>query len=594
MNPELDRFNLTGPSPVAVLARRFRDALEAAFGAQYRWVDPAIRPSQHADLQANVALALAKVLERNPREVARELVDRLDVDDVVSAVEISGPGFINLTLSGEWIAEQLQRIAADERLRVLRAVQPQKVVVEYSSPNVAKVMHVGHLRTTIVGDAIARILEFLGHEVVRDNHIGDWGTPFGMLIEHLLDFEGGTDAGLRAFVSDTGAFYKAANARFKSDEGFAGRSRRRLVALQQGDDETLRYWQRLVDVSLRSYNALYERLGVRLTADEAMGESFYNGLLPEIVDELEQRRLAVPSEGALCVFLSDFKGRDGKAKAVIVRKSDGGYNYTTTDLATIAYRVAVLRADRVVYVVGDEQKEHFELLFAVAEKADLLLGGTVLEHAKIGMVTDPATGGKLKSRSGDAVPLSALLDGAYERAAAKFDESGRGERFDAETREAIIRDVAIGAVKFADLLVARSSKYPFDLERMIAFTGRSAGFVQYAGVRMKSVLRKGGLTPESATGPIVIGTEEERNLALHLLDFGITLEEAGAAAAPHLVAEYLYGLATRYTAFYEACPVLKEGVDEETRASRLALCAVTLRTLVTGLELLGVPAPDQM
>ncbi|MEU9843327.1 arginine--tRNA ligase [Actinomadura sp. NPDC048032] len=594
MMPDQDRLNITGPSPVDVLTRKFKDAIAAAFGQEHWRTDPVIRRGKQADLQANVALMLAKNLNLDSRVVAQRIVDHLDVGDVVSEVRISGPGFINLTLSDEWITEQLRRISADERLRVLSAPRPERIVVEYSSPNVAKVMHVGHLRTTIVGDAVARILEFLGHEVIRDNHIGDWGTPFGMLIEHLLDFEGGTDAGLDAFVSDTGAFYKAANAKFVSDEEFAGRSRRRLVALQRGDDETLRYWQLLVDVSLRSYNALYERLGVRLTADDAKGESFYNEILPEIVDELEQRRLAVPSEGALCVFLPDFKGRDGEDKAVIVRKSDGGYNYTTTDLATIVYRVAVLRADRVVYVVGDEQTEHFELLFAVAEMADFLLRGTVLEHAKIGMVTDPATGGKLKSRSGDAVPLSALLDGAYERAAAKFDESGRGERFDAATRAAIIRDVAVGAVKFADLLVARSSKYPFDLERMIAFTGRSAGFVQYAGVRMKSVLRKAGLTPESATGPIVIGTEEERNLALHLLDFGITLEEAGAAAAPHLVAEYVYGLATRYTAFYEACPVLKEGVDEETRASRLALCAVTLRTLVTGLELLGVPSPDRM
>lgn len=607
MNHVQNRFNVAGPSPVPMLYDRFRAALVAAFGRDHWRTDPVLRPSQHADLQANVAMVLAKEprrkakergcdakeLDRISREMAQKIVDRLYVADFVEKVWISGRGFINLTLKDEWIAKELQRISADERLLVPVTLQPQRVVVEYSSPNVAKVMHVGHLRTTIVGDAIARILEFLGHDVIRDNHIGDWGTPFGMLIEHLLDFEAGTDAGLRAFVNDTGAFYKAAHAKFKSDEEFAGRARRRLVALQNGDEETLRYWRLLVDVSMRSYNSLYERLGVKLTDDDVKGESFYNEILPQIVDELVTNRHAVTSEGALCVFLPEFKGRDGGPKPVIVRKSDGGYNYTSTDLATLVYRIDALEVDRVVYVVGDEQTEHFEQLFAIAQRAGFLSRGTVLEHAKIGMVTDPATGGKLKSRSGEAVKLSDLLDGAYERAAAAFDKTGRGRRFDSATRAAIISDVAKGAVKFADLLVARSSKYPFDLDRMIAFTGKSAGFVQYAGVRMKSVLRKGGLTPESAMGPITIGAEEERNLALHLLDFGITLEEAGAAAEPHRLAGYLYDLATLYTAFHENCPVLK-APDEETKASRQALCAVTLRTLVTGLDLLGVPAPDRM
>ncbi|GGU07907.1 arginine--tRNA ligase [Actinomadura citrea] len=602
MNPGQLRFTEPGPSPVPLLADRFRAALSAAFGRKYGGVDPLIRPSQHADLQANVAMALAKDLDqrdpreqkRDPREVAQEIVDRLYVEDVVSEVRISGPGFINMTLSDEWIVAQLKRISADERLAVRAAALPQRVVVEFSSPNVAKVMHVGHLRTTIVGDAIARILEFLGHDVIRDNHIGDWGTPFGMLIEYLLDFEGGTGAGLDAFVSDTGAFYKAAHARFESDEEFAGRARRRLVALQAGDEATLRYWRRLVDVSMRSYNALYERLGVKLTDDDVKGESFYNEILPQVVDELEANRLAVPSDGALCVFLPEFRGRDGGPKPVIVRKSDGGYNYTTTDLATILYRVDELHANRIIYVVGDEQTEHFELLFAIAQRANFLFSGAVLEHAKIGLVTDPRTGSKLKSRSGEAVKLSELLDGATERATAALIESGRGEMFDEATRAAIIDAVAVGAVRFADLLVARDSKYPFDLDRMIAFTGKSAGFVQYAGVRMKSVLRKGGLTPESAVAPILIGAKEERDLALHLLDFGITLEQAGAAAEPHQLAGYLYELARFFTAFYEACPVLKDGIDEETRASRMALCAVTLRTLVTGLDLLGVPAPDRM
>ncbi|WP_433466821.1 arginine--tRNA ligase [Spirillospora sp. CA-128828] len=592
MNPERPRFTVTGPSPVLVLTERLQAVLSEAFGREYASTDPAIRPSNYADLQADVAMALAKPLGYNPRVVAREIVGRLDVADVVSDIAISGRGFINLTLSDEWIAAQVQRISADLRLLVPIAEQPLRIVTEYSSPNIAKVMHVGHLRSTVVGDAIARVLDFLGHDVILVNHIGDWGTPFGKLIEYLLDHEGGPDAGADAFVSDPGAFYKAADAKDKSDEEFAGRARRRLVALQTGDEETLRYWRLLVDVSMRSYNSLYERLGVQLTDDHVKAESFYNGELALTVDALVGHNLAFVSDGALCAFPPGFKGQDGGPKAVIVRKSDGGYLYTTTDLAAIRYRIGVEHADRVVYVVGAEQTEHFELLFAIAEMAGWLPEGVVLEHAKIGLVTGP-DGRKLKSRSGEAVKLSELLDQAYERANAVFDEIRHDAPIDSATRAAIVSDVAIGAVKFADLLVARDKQYTFDLGRMVSFTGKSAGSVQYAVVRMKSVLRKAGRTPETATGPIVIGTTEERALALHLLDFGTTLEQAGAAAEPHLLAGYLYELAKHYTAFHENCPVLK-APDEETRASRLALCAVTLRTLVTGLSLLGVPTPDRM
>ncbi|NDU74882.1 arginine--tRNA ligase [Actinomadura sp. DSM 109109] len=590
------RFTVPKPpavSPVALLTDRFRAALVAAFGQEAGDIDPAIRRSQHADYQADFAPALGKELRRNPREVAKEVVDRLFVADLGAAVEISGPGFINLTLSDEWIAEQIRRLLADERLLVPVAEQPQRILVEYSSPNVAKVMHAGHLRTTIVGDALARILAHLGHDVIRDNHIGDWGTPFGMIIEHLLDFEGGTEAGTGAFVSDPGAFYKAASKRFTSDAEFAGRARKRLVALQSGDEETLRYWRLLVDESMHSYNALYERLGVLLTDEDVRGESFYNDVLAEVVDELESIGLLVESEGALCVRLSDFTGRDGEDKVVIVRKSDGGYNYTTTDLATILYRVDALRVDRVVYVVGDDQIEHFELLFAIARRAGFVPEGIVLEHARIGMVCGP-DGKKLKSRQGEAVKLSDLLDEAEKRAAAEFDESGRGERFDAATRRAVIDDVAVGAVKFADLKARRNSPYVFDIDTMVSFNGKTAGFAQYALVRLKSLFRSAEVDPESVTGPFEIGVKEERDLALHLLDFGVTLEEAGAAAEPHLLANYVYELARLTTAFYEACPVLKEGVDEETRASRLTLCAAVLRTLATGLDLLGIPAPDRM
>ena len=580
------------PDPQLVLAARVQDALAAAFGPSYADTDPVIRPSQFADLQANVALPLAKKLGRKPREVAGEIVERLEVDDLTSKVEVSGPGFINITLKDAWIAEQAQQVLQDERLGVPRVEHPQRTVVEYSSPNVAKEMHVGHLRTTIVGDAVARILEFLGHEVIRDNHIGDWGTPFGMLIEHLLDL--GEDAAARddSSVSDLTAFYQAARAKFDTDEGFADRSRRRVVALQAGDPETLRLWRILVDVSKRYFNTVYERLGITLTDDDIKGESFYNDLLAPTVKELEDKGIAVVSDGALCAFPPGFTGREGEPLPVIIRKSDGGYNYSTTDLATVRYRVDTVRADRMIYVVGAPQALHFQMVFAVARMAGWLNDEVVAQHAEIGNVL--GTDGKiLRTRAGGTVKLVELLDEAVERAAVEYDKIQRDEELDDRTRAAIVEAVGIGAVKYADLSVARDSEYVFDFDRMIAFRGNTGPYLQYAAARIRSIFRRGGLAPEDATGPIVLGHQTERALALHLLGFGAALEQAAANAEPHRLASYVFELASVYTAFHENCPVLK-APDERTRASRLALCAATLRTLVTGLGLLGVPTPERM
>ncbi|MBX6769440.1 MAG: arginine--tRNA ligase, partial [Actinomadura rubrobrunea] len=374
------------PDPQLVLAARVRDALAAVLGPSYADADPVIRPSQFADLQANVALALAKKAGRKPRELADEIVAHLDTGDVIAKVEVSGPGFINLTLSDAWIAEQTAQMLADERLGVPPVESPQKVIVEYSSPNVAKEMHVGHLRTTIVGDSIARILEFLGHRVVRDNHIGDWGTPFGMLIEHLLDL--GEDAAERddSSVADLTAFYQAARQKFDGDPDFAERSRQRVVRLQAGDPETLRLWRILVDVSKRYFNTVYKRLGVTLTDDDIKGESFYNDMLGPTVQELEDKGIAVVSDGALCAFPPGFTGREGEPLPVIIRKRDGGYNYSTSDLATVRYRVDVERADRVIYVVGAPQALHFQMVFAVARMAGWLNDEVRAEHAQIGNV----------------------------------------------------------------------------------------------------------------------------------------------------------------------------------------------------------------
>ncbi|MFB4296410.1 arginine--tRNA ligase [Actinomadura sp. NTSP31] len=580
------------PDPQLVLAARVQDALSAAFGPSYADADPVIRPSQFADLQANVALPLAKKLGRKPRDVADEIVKNLDVAGVVSDVQVSGPGFINLTLSDAWIAGQAQRALEDDRLGVPATDAPQKVVVEYSSPNVAKEMHVGHLRTTIVGDAIARILAFLGHHVVRDNHVGDWGTPFGMLIEHLLDL--GEDAAARgdSSVSDLTAFYQAARQKFDGDEKFADRSRSRVVALQAGDPETLRLWNVLVDVSKDYFNSVYRRLGVTLTDDDIKGESFYNDLLAPTVQELEDKGIAVVSDGALCAFPPGFTGREGEPLPVIIRKSDGGYNYSTTDLATIRYRMDTEHVDRMIYVVGTPQSLHFQMVFAVARTAGWLTEGVQAEHAQIGNVL--GTDGKiLRTRAGGTVKLAELLDEAVERAGVVFDDIQHDEPFDDATRAAIVQDVGIGAIKYADLSVARDSEYVFDFDRMISFNGKTGPYLQYAAARIRSIFRKGGLSPDEATGPITLTDPAERALALQLLGFGAALEQAGDTAEPHKLATYVYSVADAYTTFYENCPVLK-APDEETKASRLALCAATLRTLTTGLALLGVPTPERM
>ncbi|MCW2948061.1 MAG: Arginine--tRNA ligase, partial [Actinoallomurus sp.] len=533
------------PDPQHVLASRVQAALGAAFGEPD--ADPVIRPSQFADFQANVALPLAKKLGRKPRDIAAEIVEHLDVSDMCEEVEISGPGFINLTLKSEWIAGRAQAMHGDDRLSVEPAEAPRTTVVEYSSPNVAKEMHVGHLRTTNVGDAVARVLEFLGHHVVRDNHLGDWGTQYGMLIEHLLDVGEESDEGL-LLETDPNAFYQAARARFDSDEKFTERARRRLVSLQAGDPETMRHWQRLVDLSKVYLHMIYGRLGVTLTDDDIRGESFYNDMLADTADELAARGIATISEGALCAFPPGFTGRDGDPLPVIIRKSDGGYNYSTSDLATIRYRVDKLTADRMIYMVGSQQALHFQMVFAVARMAGWLPEHVVAEHAQIGSVL--GSDGKIfRTRSGKSIKLTELLDEAVERAGAAFDDVPHDEPFDEVTRRQVVEAVGIGAVKYADLSVARDSEYVFDFDRMISFRGNTGPYLQYATARIHSIFRKGGTAPEQAAGPITLGHDAERALALHLLGFGGALEVAAQATEPHRLCAYLFDLASAYTTF---------------------------------------------
>jgi arginyl-tRNA synthetase len=584
--------------PQQVLAQRVHDAIVASFGPEYGDADPLIRPSSFADFQANVALPLGKRLGRPPRQVASELTARLHVTDMCAEPEVSGPGFINFTLRDDWIAAQASRMLGDPRLGLAPAAIPQTVVVEYSSPNVAKEMHVGHLRTTIVGDAIARVLEFAGHRVIRDNHVGDWGTPFGMLIEHLLDV-GADSAEAELLTTDPNAFYQAARRKFDTDPAFTERARSRLVRLQAGDPDTLAIWQRLVDISRGYLHQIYARLGVSLTDDDIRGESFYNDMLADTVGELEERGIATQSEGALCAFPAGFTGREGRPLPLIIRKSDGGYNYASTDLAAVRYRVDKLSADRSIYVVGSEQALHFQMVFAVAREAGWIPAGTSFEHAQIGMVLGQ-DGNRLKTREGETPKLSGLLQEGVDRARGILDEVDAASRFEEAELAAVAEAVGIGAVKYADLSTARESAYLFDWDRMISFRGNTGPYLQYATARIRSIFRRAGTGTEAAGAEadargagVAVTAAPERALALRLLGFGAMVTQLGETAEPHRLCAYLFEVASLFTTFYEECPVLK-AEPQSLRVSRLALCALTLDVLTKGLDLLGVPVPERM
>ncbi len=573
--------------PQDVLAQRVRDALAAAFGAGEAATDPVIRPSQFADFQSNVALPLGKRLGRPPRAVAAELAEHLEVADLCASTEVSGPGFINFTLRDDWIASQAGVVLSDSRLGVPTAEPSQHVVVDYSAPNVAKEMHVGHLRTTVVGDAIVRTLEYLGHHVTRANHLGDWGTQFGMLIEHLLDV-GEETAEQQLSLGELTSFYQAARVKFDGDPAFADRARKRVVAMQSGDPETLRLWQMLIDDSKRYFNTIYQRLSITLTDADIFGESFYNPMLADVCEELEKAGVAVLSAGALCVFPPGFTGQDGAPVPLILRKSDGGYGYDATDMAAIRYRIRDLHVNRIIYLVASEQSLHFRMLFAAAKQAGWLTDEIRAEHAVIGLVTGP-DGKRLRTRSGEQIKLITLIDEAVERA-----ERVIADRYaDPELRAQIAEAVGIGALKYADLSVARDSGYVFDFDRMLALNGNTGPYLQYAAARIRSIFRKAGLDPAAAAGPITFSEPAERALALRMLEFGTAVEQVADTAEPHRLAVYLFDAASAFTTFYEQCPVLA-APTEAVRQSRLALSALTLRVLLTGLSLLGVQVPDRM
>ena len=541
--------------PLHILSTRLQAAFEAVAGRA--GVDPVIRPSEHADAQANGALALAKELGTKPREVAEAVLAACgDLTDICSSVEIAGPGFLNIVLSNEFLADLAASTAASERLGI-ETVTPRRIVVDYSAPNVAKEMHVGHLRTTVIGDALVRMLDFMGHEVIRENHIGDWGTPFGMLIEHLIDI-GEDTAADHLSLGDLDGFYKQARTKFDADEAFQDRARARVVQLQSGDSETRRMWRLLVDLSTRHFNAVYALLGVLLTDDDLMGESAYNDLLPGVITRLADLGLLQQSDGADVVFPPGYTNRDGDPLPLIVQKGQGGFNYATSDLACVIDRIERLKADLLLYVVGAPQAQHLSMVFDVARMA--------------GWLTEPA---EAVTRADDAI-------------------AEKNPNLAPTDRAVISRMVGIGAVKYADLSTDRVRDYVFDWERMLSFDGNTAPYLQYAHARICSIFRRAEIDRASMRGVRpVIEQPQEKALVLALLGFGSALSDTLEKYSPHRLCTYLYDLATTFTSFYEHCPVLKAD-DQATRTSRLALCDLTARTLQQGLALLGIESPEQM
>lgn len=569
------------------LAVRVVAAVRAAFDLEITLADALIRPSTRGgDYQCNAAMGLAKRLGRPSREVGDAIAAALDAADLVQAPEVAGPGFVNLTLRRDWLEQRLTGLSTDDRLGVAPVEQPRRHVVDYGGPNVAKEMHVGHLRSATIGDAVVRLLQFAGHETIRRNHLGDWGTPFGMLIEHLVE-EGWDRPGAEHSITDLNGFYQEARKKFDADRDFADRARRRVVALQGGDELTLRLWRELVDESQRHFDKVYSALGVQLTPADSYGESFYNPMLVDTVAELESKGLARTSDGALCAFPPGFTNRDGEPLPVIVRKRDGGYTYGTTDLAGVRYWAGERDAAELVYVIGSPQSQHLAMVFATAAQAGWLDGGHRATHVSFGSVLGE-DGGMLRTRSGDSVKLIDLLQEAVERAGAVVAER---TELDAETRPLVARAVGIGAVKYADLSSDRDKDYVFSWPKMLAMEGNTSVYLQYANTRIRSVLRRAGT--DTATGPVVLAEPAERALALALLRLPAAVHAALDAYAPHKLCGYLFDLASAFSGFYEQCPIIA-APDDAVRTSRLTLAALTSRVLVLGLDLLGIEAPERL
>lgn len=543
---------------------------------------------QHGDYQANCAMAAAKTMKTNPRELAAGILENLDLSDIAEHCDIAGPGFINIKLSAKWLSDQANALRQDTHRGIEQAQQPQVIVIDYSAPNLAKEMHVGHLRSSIMGDALARIFEAQGHQVIRQNHVGDWGTQFGMLITHLQD-QFAQDSNVK--LSDLEVFYRESKVRFDAEEEFANRARANVVKLQAGDADALDMWKRFIDISVAHSEEVYSKLNVTLKHSDIYAESAYNDALPGIIETLKEKGLAVESDGAQVVFIDGMTDKEGNPLGMIVQKSDGGFLYSTTDLAAVDYRCHTLKADRALYFIDARQSLHMKQVYAVSRQAGFATDHCTLEHHAFGTMMGE-DGKPFKTRSGDTIKLSALLDEAVVRAAKLLSDKS-SDLSPNEAAEAA-RKIGIGAVKYADLAKTRTNDYIFSWDSMLSFEGNTAPYLQYAYTRIKSIFRKADLDAGSVTGEITATEPAEKALALKLLQFGEAVDQVAIDAYPHQLCGYLYELSSLYMKFYEACPILHSDVEVDVRNSRLLLSDVTASTLSSGLDFLGIEVMERM
>lgn len=573
----------------SILSDKIKQAMVIAGADQS--CDALVRQSgkpQFGDYQANGIMAAAKKLGLNPREFAQKVLDNLQLSDIAEKLEIAGPGFINIFLNPTWLTTEISAALSHKNLGI-QATNKQTVVIDYSSPNVAKEMHVGHLRSTIIGDAVARTLEFLGHNVIRANHVGDWGTQFGMLIAYLEKMQ--NEHASEMELQDLEAFYCEAKKHYDEDEIFAEKARNYVVKLQSGDEYCRTMWKRLVDITMQQNQHNYNRLNVTLTEKDVMGESLYNPMLPSIVEDLKKQGLAVENDGALVVYLDEFKNKDGDPMGVIVQKKDGGFLYTTTDIAAAKYRYETLKANRALVFSDTRQSQHMQQAWLITRKAGYVPDSFSLEHKNFGMMLGK-DGKPFKTRTGGTVKLADLLNEAIERATVLINE--KNTNLSNDEKQAVIEAIGIGSVKYADLSKNRTTDYVFDWDNMLSFEGNTAPYMQYAYTRIRSIFNKTDINSTALlAAPLTIKDDKERTLAIKLLQFEEAVQTVGKEGTPHVLCAYLYELAGIFSSFYEHCPILN-AENESIKLSRLKLALLTEKTLKQGLTLLGIKTVEKM
>ncbi|HHF4490424.1 TPA: arginine--tRNA ligase [Haemophilus influenzae] len=573
----------------SILSDKIKQAMVIAGADQS--CDALVRQSgkpQFGDYQANGIMATAKKLGLNPREFAQKVLDNLQLSDIAEKLEIAGPGFINIFVNPTWLTTEISAALSHKNLGI-QATNKQTVVIDYSSPNVAKEMHVGHLRSTIIGDAVARTLEFLGHNVIRANHVGDWGTQFGMLIAYLEKMQ--NEHASEMELQDLEAFYREAKKHYDEDEIFAEKARNYVVKLQGGNEYCRAMWKRLVDITMQQNQHNYARLNVTLTEKDVMGESLYNPMLSSIVEDLKKQGLAVENDGALVVYLDEFKNKDGDPMGVIVQKKDGGFLYTTTDIAAAKYRYETLKANRALVFSDTRQSQHMQQAWLITRKAGYVPDSFSLEHKNFGMMLGK-DGKPFKTRTGGTVKLADLLDEAIERATVLINE--KNTNLSNDEKQAVIEAIGIGSVKYADLSKNRTTDYVFDWDNMLSFEGNTAPYMQYAYTRIRSIFNKTEINSTALlAAPLTIKDDKERTLAIKLLQFEEAVQTVGKEGTPHVLCAYLYELAGIFSSFYEHCPILN-AEDEAVKLSRLKLALLTEKTLKQGLALLGIKTVEKM